>query len=279
MQRKFFLTLTIILSAMMFSITAAAQQKFSVSLHGRQEVPANNSTGNGDCMITLAATETQVTVECNYRNLTSTVVGAHIHDNGPVGVNGPIRFDFSFTGGTTGTIGPLVFNTTPAQVADLRVNKWYVNIHTANFPSGEIRGQVKRANLSADYDGDGRTDVIVFRQSAQTLYVLNSLDNSISGIGLGTGTRDIFINNGGDFDGDGRADPALLKFNDDFTEMTWVIVQSGTNSLRVERWGDGISDAIQPADYDGDGKMDIAVFAAQPAFGISKKVRPAIPAP
>jgi hypothetical protein len=36
MQRKFFLTLTIILSAMMFSITAAAQQKFSVYLSGRQ---------------------------------------------------------------------------------------------------------------------------------------------------------------------------------------------------------------------------------------------------
>lgn len=263
MQRKFFLTLTIILSAMMFSTTAAAQQKFTVSLHGRQEVPANNSSGNGSCMITLNQTETQITVECAYRNLTSNVVGAHIHDNGPVGVNGPIRFNFNYTGGTSGTIGPVTFSTTPAQIADLRSNKWYVNIHTSNFPGGEIRGQIKRANLSADYDGDGRTDVIVFRQSAQTLYVLNSLDNSISGIGLGTGTRDIFINNGGDFDGDGRADPALLKFNDDFSEMSWVILQSATNSYRVERWGNGNTDAIQPSDYDGDGKMDIAVFRRQ----------------
>ncbi|HLM59551.1 MAG TPA: CHRD domain-containing protein [Pyrinomonadaceae bacterium] len=263
MQRKFFLTLTIILSAMIFSITAAAQQKFTVALHGRQEVPANNSPGSGNCMVTLSTTETQITVECSYRNLTSNVVGAHIHDNGPVGVNGPIRFNLNHTGATTGTIGPVTFNTTPAQIADLRSNKWYVNIHTSNFPNGEIRGQVKRASLSADYDGDGRTDVIVFRQSTQTVYVLNSLDNSISGFGLGTGTRDIFINNGGDFDGDGRADPALLKFNDDFTEMSWVILQSGTNTFRVERWGDGISDAIQPSDYDGDGKMDIAVFRRQ----------------
>src|SRR5215212_5432025 len=137
MQRTIFLTLTIILSAMIFSITAAAQQKFSVYLSGRQEVPANNSPGSGTCMVTLNATETQVTVECAYRSLTSNVVGAHIHDNGPVGVNGPIRFDFSFTGGTTGTIGPLTFNTTPAQVADLRANKWYVNIHTSNFTGGE----------------------------------------------------------------------------------------------------------------------------------------------
>src|SRR5688500_17410772 len=130
MRRKFFLTLTIVLSAMMFSVTAAAQQKFSVYLHGRQEVPANNSPGSGTCMLTLNAAETQVSVECRYRNLSSNVVGAHIHDSGPVGVNGPIRFDFLFTGSTTGTIAPLVFNPTPAQVADMRANKWYVNIHT-----------------------------------------------------------------------------------------------------------------------------------------------------
>src|SRR5688572_6634655 len=164
MRRKFFLTLTIILSAMMFSITAAAQQKFSVYLSGRQVVPANNSPGSGTCFVTLNASETQVTVECTYRNLSSNVVGAHIHDNGPVGVNGPVRSDFSFTGGRLGdAIGPLTFNTTPAQVADLRSNRWYVDIHTSNFPNGEIRGQVKRANIAADYDGDGRTDLVVYR--------------------------------------------------------------------------------------------------------------------
>src|SRR5688572_27924956 len=165
MQRKIFFTLTIILSAMILSITAAAQQKFSVYLNGRQEVPANNSTGSGTCFVTLNATETQVSVECRYRNLTSNVVGAHIHDGAPVGVNGPIRFDFTFTGGTTGTIGPLTFSTTPAQIADMRAGRWYINIHTANFTGGEIRGQVKRANIAADYDGDGRTDLVVYRAS------------------------------------------------------------------------------------------------------------------
>ncbi|HEY0461920.1 MAG TPA: CHRD domain-containing protein [Pyrinomonadaceae bacterium] len=265
MQRKIFLTLTIILSAMMFSITAAAAPQFSVYLNGRQEVPANDSPGSGTCMLTLNANETQVKVECNYRNLSSNAVGAHIHDNGPVGVNGPIRFDFSFTGGSNGTIGPLTFNTTPEQVADLRANRWYINIHTSNFTGGELRGQVKRTTVPADYDGDGRTDLVVFRQSNFTFYTLNSLENNLTAsIEVGRGGDDMpgVVNNLGDFDGDGRADRVAWNL-DENNVITWFILQSETNSLRVVNWGQFPptgSDRFVPADYDGDGKLDVAVF-------------------
>ena len=261
MQRKIFLTLTIVLSAMIFSITAAAQQKFSVYLNGRQEVPANNSTGNGTCFVTVNATETQVSVDCRYRNLSSNVVGAHIHDAGPVGVNGPIRFDFTFTGSTTGTIGPLTFNTTPAQIADMRSNKWYINIHTANFTGGEIRGQVKRSNIMADYDGDGRTDLVVHRPSDRTFHTLGSLENDHLVVGpVGTGFG--IVNNMGDFDGDGRADRVAWSL-DQNNVVTWYILQSETNSIRTVEWGQFPNigtDAFVPADYDGDGAMDVAVY-------------------
>ncbi len=32
---------------------------------------------------------------------------------------------------------------TDAQIADLEAGKWYVNLHTAAHPAGEIRGQVR----------------------------------------------------------------------------------------------------------------------------------------
>jgi hypothetical protein len=166
--------LTICLSALIFSTTATAQQNFSVSLNGVQEVPMQATNGQGSCLVKLNSTETQFTVNCAYSGLTTPVVGAHIHDAGPVGVAGPVRFDFNYTGATSGTIGPLTFDVTPAQVADLRAKRWYVNIHTSMFTDGEIRGQVKVANTQLDIDGDGRTNIAVFRQSANTIDIIGN---------------------------------------------------------------------------------------------------------
>ena len=168
--------LTICLSVIFLSTIASAQQKFSVSLNSQQEVPVRPSSGQGNCLITLNSTETGITVNCTYSGTTSAVVAAHIHDAGPVGVNGPVRFNFNYSGGVNGTIGPLTFAVTPAQVADLRAKKWYVNIHTSNFTGGEIRGQVKIATTPFDLDGDGKTDIAVFRQSCKYHFYFKQFD-------------------------------------------------------------------------------------------------------
>jgi hypothetical protein len=76
---------------------------------------------------------------------------------------------------------------------------------------------------------------------------------------------DGIVNNLGDFDGDGRADRVAWNL-DDNNVITWYILQSETNSVRVVEWGrfrgiPGVtSDDFVPADYDGDGKTDIAVY-------------------
>jgi hypothetical protein len=256
-----FFMLTISLLALIFSTAALAQQRYVAHLNGNQEVPANNSTGRGVCDIVLNLAETQITVTCNYNSLTSPANAGHIHDNGPVGVIGPVRFNFGTVSGTSGTIGPLNFAVTAAQVADLRAKRWYCNIHSTAFPNGEIRGQVKPAanNTIFDLDGDSRTDIAVFRDSANAFYTLSSLNNTVLITNIfGSDAVDTRLSFSGDYDGDGRADPVLLRGISG--ALYWIILQSGTNTVRIVQWGGSSGDLFAPSDYDGDGKTDIAVF-------------------
>lgn len=254
--------LAICLSAFVFSTTTLAQQKFSVSVNGIQEVPIRGSAGRGSCLVTLNAAETQFTVSCSYSGLGSNVVAGHIHDAGPVGVNGPVRFNLNLPGGTSGTVGPLTFNVTPAQVADLRAKRWYVNIHTATFPGGEIRGQVKVANTQFDLDGDGRTNIVVFRQSANTVFTLDNITNDIIANSFGSGAGDNWLPST-DFDGDGRGDPILVKLVAPSNDAFHSILQTGSNTIRTVQWGNfstANAERLAYGDYDGDGRQDIAVF-------------------
>ena len=265
MKRKLFLTLAICLSAITFTTTATAQ-RFVGGMTGAQEVPANSSTGKGTCSFVTNAARTQITVNCTYSGLSSAVVGAHIHENGPVGVNGPVKFNFAFTGGTSGTIGPLTFNVTAQDLADALAKKWYFNIHTSNFPGGEIRGQTKITTTPFDRDGDGRSDVTVFRQSANRVYTLSSLTNTLIEDPFGSGTGDNYLSTGygSDFNGDGFSDPLLIKLDQGDGSAYWSF-KTGVNMGNTIRWGSFLTANVErlvQGDYDGDGTIDVAVFRA-----------------
>ena len=100
-----------------------------------------------------------------------------------------------------------------------------------------------------DFDGDGKSDLSVFRPTNGSWYIINSGGNSFTGFQFGQiGDRIVPA----DYDGDGRTDAAVYRGG------TWYLNRSSAGFTGVQF---GLPDDIPaPADFDGDGKTDVAVF-------------------
>lgn len=120
---------------------------FVAPISGAQQVPPSPSPGLGDGNLVVAPNGT-ITVTGAFGGLTGPAVAAHVH-LGPIGVNGGIVFGLGIVGSTfSGTYVP-----TPADLVNLRTGNWYINVHTAAFPGGEIRGQLTPAQLPTPFGG------------------------------------------------------------------------------------------------------------------------------
>ena len=109
---------------------------FTAHMDGASAVPPDDSkaTATADVKVDTAAKTISWTIKVT--GLTGAPTMAHFHGPAAVGVSAPPEIDISksIESGTA----PI----TDTQLADLQAGKLYLNIHTAKFPGGEIRGQV-----------------------------------------------------------------------------------------------------------------------------------------
>ncbi|MBI1763579.1 MAG: VCBS repeat-containing protein [Acidobacteria bacterium] len=104
----------------------------------------------------------------------------------------------------------------------------------------------------ADFDGDGKTDLSVWRGAEGNWYIKRSSDNQSQITAWGAqGDQPI----PSDYDGDGKTDLAVFRR----ATGTWYILKSSNGATQTQAWGVG-TDLPVPGDYDGDGKTDIAVW-------------------
>jgi hypothetical protein len=139
MTKTMFATL-VLGTAVVFAGPACAE-KFKATLDGKSEVPANTSAGSGTADIDYDAASKKLTWKLTYSGLSGPATAAHFHGPAEAGKNAGVAVAIP---NATATPAEGSATLTDAQAADLLAGKYYVNVHTAANPGGEIRGQVTK---------------------------------------------------------------------------------------------------------------------------------------
>jgi len=115
--------------------------------------------------------------------------------------------------------------------------------------SAQMPSWQPRTKSNADFDGDGRADVSVFRPTDSTWY-LNRSTLGFAATQFGSSTDKLVP---ADYDGDGKTDIAT------FRDGVWSWINSSNQTVSSLQFG-LLGDIPVPADYSGDGRDELAVY-------------------
>ena len=132
---------TLALGAAIACAGPAFADKMKATLDAKTEVPPNSSAATGTADIDYDPASKKLSWKVTYSGLSGPATMAHFHGPAEAGKNAGVAVAIP-----NAAASPVEGSATltEAQAADLVAGKYYVNIHTAANPGGEIRGQVMK---------------------------------------------------------------------------------------------------------------------------------------
>ena len=112
---------------------------FSTQMTGLNQVPPVATPATGRLDAVLDKNTRLLRWKLSFRGLSGPATAGHFH--GPALIGAHANITLPFTGPPRSPLEGQA-TLTAAQAADLLAGKWYVSIHTATHPGGEIRGQL-----------------------------------------------------------------------------------------------------------------------------------------
>ncbi|WP_460608382.1 CHRD domain-containing protein [Hymenobacter terrigena] len=162
-------------------LLATAQQTrahllLTARMSGDQETPAVTTNAQGVASFMLNETRDTLFVQAAFSGLSGTVTGAHVHE-GAVGVAGPIIINLvpmvrgnRLSGFLTGA------DIAQPKLARFLKSQYYINVHTAANPNGEIRGQIRlesETGIIANLTGAQETPAVATSATGLGIFTLS----------------------------------------------------------------------------------------------------------
>jgi hypothetical protein len=153
------------------------------------------------------------------------------------------------TGNGNGTVTYSVGQNTTGQArtGTMTIAGQTFTVNQSNTPGGS---PTRRA--PADFDGDNKTDLSIFRPAPGEWWYLRSSDGGNRTFQFGNSSNKLVP---ADYTGDGKTDVAFFRPQ----TSEWFILRSEDNSFFSFPFGT-TGDVPVPADFDADGKADVAVY-------------------
>lgn len=149
-----------------------------------QEVPpATGANGGGSALYWLDPVGNRFAYHIEWDSLTGPPTMAHFH-RGAVGVAGPPvhTIPLPSSAGNSGEVDGVWTDLTPMDIADLFAGRIYVNFHTTQNQTGEIRGQVLKSDFyTAAISSTNEVPPASGSDMAGTGFVILTSDNELTG--------------------------------------------------------------------------------------------------